>query len=134
MRAFNMRNNPPLRFLTKFFVWKKMDHFFKIYWNFLTKQNFQIFGFIFFAYFYPKTWWSNQKWGNFYNLLFIKSSDLGFWSKKDFFLKFLVDIYPLDPDPWIRIILRIRIQEAKILRILSTVQIKVDLKLSDFKN
>ena len=58
----------------------------------------------------------------------------GFGVKKDFFFKFLVDIYPLDPDPWIRIILRIRIQEAKILRILSTVQIKVDLKLSDFKN
>ena len=35
----------------------------------------------------------------------------------NFFLKFLVDIYPLDPDPWIRIFFRIRIQEAKILRI-----------------
>ena len=30
-------------------------HFFKVYWNFLIKQNFQIFGFISFAYFYPKT-------------------------------------------------------------------------------
>jgi len=28
-----------------------------------------------------------------------------------------VIFYPLDPDPWIRIFLQIRIQEAKILRI-----------------
>jgi len=34
-----------------------------------------------------------------------------------FFLQFLVDIFPLDLDPWIRIFLRIRIQEAKILRL-----------------
>jgi len=36
---------------------------------------------------------------------------------KKFFLPFLIDIYPFDPDPWIRIFLWIRIQEAKILRI-----------------
>ena len=36
------------------------------------------------------------------------------------FLSFWLIFYPLDPDPWIRIFLRIRIQEAKILRILST--------------
>ena len=40
--------------------------------------------------------------------LIFNSSDLGFWS--NFFFEFL------DPDPWIRIFLRIRIQEAKILR------------------
>ena len=49
--------------------WKKTDpdpgHYFKIYWIFLTKNNFQIFCFIFFAYFYPKTWWIIQIWGHF---------------------------------------------------------------------
>ena len=55
-------------------------HFFKIYGIFLTKNNFQIFRFICFAYFYSKTWWTIQKWGNFYNL--------------SFFQKFRVD-----PDP-----------------------------------
>ena len=34
-----------------------------------------------------------------------------------FFYSFWLISYPLDPDPWIRIFLRIRIQEAKILRI-----------------
>jgi len=49
--------------------WKKMDPglFIKIYWIFLTKNNFQIF-----AYFYPKAWWTIQKWGNFYNFFFSK--------------------------------------------------------------
>ena len=39
-----------------------------------------------------------------------------------FFCSFWLIFCPLDPDPWIRIFLRnrIRIQEAKILRILST--------------
>ena len=36
---------------------------------------------------------------------------------KKFFFSFWLIFYPLDPDPWIRIFLRIRIQEAKILRI-----------------
>ena len=44
------------------------------------------------------------------------SSDLGFRSKK-VFCGFWLIFYPLDLDPWIRIFLRIRIQEAKILRI-----------------
>ena len=43
-------------------------------------------------------------------------SDLGFEIKK-FCLQFLVIFYPLHSDPWLRIFLRIRIQEAKILRI-----------------
>ena len=89
-----------------------------LYWLFLTKNNFQIFCFIFFAYFYPKTWWTIQKWRNFYNLSFFTSSDLGFRSKAVLWLIF----YPLDPNPWISILLRIRIQKAKIfrIRILST--------------
>ena len=33
------------------------------------------------------------------------------------FCSFWLIFYPLEPDPWIRIFLRIRIQEAKILRI-----------------
>ena len=81
--------------------WKKMDldpdpdpgYFFKIYWIFLTKQNFQIFCLIFFAYFYAKTWWTIQKSGNFYNLSFFNSSDLGFESK--IFFCSLVGILPL---------------------------------------
>ena len=34
-----------------------------------------------------------------------------------FFFSFWLIFYPLDPDPWIRIFLRIQIQEGKILRI-----------------
>ena len=92
-------------------------YFFKIYWIFLTKQNFEIFCLIFFAYFYVKTWWTIQKSGNFYNLTFFNSSDLGFESKIIFLCSFWLIFCPLDPDPWIQIFLRIRIQEAKILRI-----------------
>jgi len=43
------------------------------------------------------------------NLSFINSL------RENFFSQFLVDILPLDPDPWIRIFLRILIQEAKML-------------------
>ena len=46
-----------------------------------------------------ETWWTIQKWGNFYNIFFFKSSDLGFWCKKDFFCSFWLIFYPLDPDP-----------------------------------
>ena len=44
---------------------------------------------------------------------------MDFWSKKVFFAVFgwYLLFCPLDPDPWICIFLRIRIQEAKILRI-----------------
>ena len=38
-------------------------------------------------------------------------------NKKVFFCSFWLIFYALDPDPWIRIFLLIRIQEAKILRI-----------------
>jgi len=76
--------------------WKKMDpdpgHFFKIYLIFLTKNNFQIFCFIFFANFYPKTHEPFRNEEFFYNLSFFKSSDFAFRSK-NFFLQFL------DPDP-----------------------------------
>jgi len=41
----------------------------------------------------------------------------GFRSKKSFFCSFWLIFYPLDPDSRIRIFLRIRIQEGKILRI-----------------
>ena len=49
--------------------------------------------------------------------LFFKSSDLCFFlSRKCFFVvEILLIFYPLDPDPWV--FLRIRIREAKILRI-----------------
>ena len=56
--------------------------------------------------FYSKTWWTIQKWGNFYNLSFSKILIWGFGLKKIFFCIFLVDISPLgsesvdaDPDP-----------------------------------
>jgi len=95
-------------------------HFFKIYWIFLSKNNYQIFCYIFFAYFYSKTWWTIQKWGNFYNLSFfskVQNWVLGVKKLFVFFSIFWSIFYPLDLDPWIRIFLRIRIQEAKILRI-----------------
>ena len=64
---------------------------------------------VFFACFYAKTCLTIQKLGNFYILSFFNSSDLGF-EIKNFFLQFLVDIFPLgsgsvdphifaDPDP-----------------------------------
>ena len=69
---------------------EKMDpdpgHFFKIYWTFLTNNNFQFFVLFSFAYFYPITWWTIQKWGNFYNLSFFKKSDLSLRVKKFFFV------------------------------------------------
>ena len=73
-------------------------HFYKIYWIFLAENNFQIFCFIFLAYFYPKTWWIIQKWGNFYNLFFSKVQILDLEVKK-VFCSFLLIFYPLDPDP-----------------------------------
>ena len=39
------------------------------------------------------------------------------WRVKFLFCSFWLIFCPLDPDPWIRIFLRILIQEAKILRI-----------------
>ena len=62
----------------------------------------------------------------------------GWRVKQCFLLKILVDILPLDPDPWIRIFLRIRIQELKILRIqririLSTVLKGTKNRGDDFK-
>ena len=65
-------------------------------WN-----NSQIFCFIFFAYFYPKT---IQKWGNFYKFLKVQLWVLGV--KKAFFA-----VFGWYFTPWIRI------QEDKILRI-----------------
>ena len=82
--------------------WKKMDpdpgHFLTDLLNFLTKNNFQILYLFFFAYFYPKAWWTIQKWGNFYNLSFSKV--LWVLGIKKFFLQLLGDILPLDPDSW----------------------------------
>ena len=60
----------------------------------------------FFRIFYPKTWWTIQKWENCYNLFFFKSSDFGFRSKKGF-----LAVFGWYFTHWIRI------QEAKILRI-----------------
>ena len=54
--------------------------------------------YFFSAYFYPKTLWTIQKWGNFYIPSFFKSLDLGIRSKKVFFSSFWLIFYPLDPD------------------------------------
>ena len=97
--------------------WKEMDpdpdNFFKIYWIFFTKHNIQIFfKNYFFAYFYLKTCWTIQKWGNFYNLFFQKFRGVKF---------FFFAVYGWYFTPCIRIFLRIRIririQEARMLRI-----------------
>ena len=52
------------------------------------------------------------------------------WDLRVILLAAFVDISPLDPDPWIHLFVRIRIQEAKILwkqriRILGTVKYNV---------
>jgi len=56
--------------------WKKWIRIQVIYSRFteffLSKKIFKCF--IFFAYFYPKTWWTIQKWGNFI-ISFFKSSE-----------------------------------------------------------
>ena len=95
--------------------WKKMDpgYFFKIYWIFLTKQNFKIFCLIFLL----KLGEPFRNQNKFYNLAFFNSSDLGFESKIFCCCSFWLIFCPLDPDPRIRIFFRIRIQKAKILRI-----------------
>ena len=51
---------------------------------FLSKNNFQIYFLFFFAYFYPKTRWTIQKWGSFYNLFFSKVNILVLEVKKIF--------------------------------------------------
>ena len=58
-------------------------------------------------------------------IIFFLSLDLGFERKIFSFSFWLIFFCPLDPDPWICMVLRIRIriQEAKILRIQSTVLI-----------
>ena len=56
-------------------------------------------------------------------IIFFLSLDLGFERKIFSFSFWLIFSCPLDPDPWICMFLRIRIQEAKILRIQSTVLI-----------
>ena len=89
--------------------WKKMDpdpyNFFQIYWIFLTKncQNLCLF----FAYFYAKPWRTIQKSGNFKNLSFFNSSDLGLESK-NFFLQFFVVCLPLGSESVDLHILQIR--------------------------
>ena len=61
-------------------------HFLKIYW-------------FFFAYFYPKTWWTIYKWGNFYNLYFFSKVQIWvLWVKKFFFA-----VFGWYFTPWIRI-------------------------------
>ena len=78
---------------------------------FLTKQNFQIFCLIFSLICMLKLDepFRNQE-------IFIMSlfSIFQIWGLRVFFLLIFI---PFDPDPWICIFLRIRIQEAKILRI-----------------
>ena len=108
--------------------WKKMDpdpnpdpdpgHFYKIYWIFVTKNNFQIFCFIFSHIFILNL---DKQFRN--EEIFIisffssKLQILVLGVKNVFFCSFWLIFYPLDPDPLIRIFLRIRIQKAKILRI-----------------
>jgi len=76
-----------------------------LYWF----AEFSNFLFYFFSHiFYPKTWWTIQKWGNFIISLFSKVQILVLGVKQFFFA-----IFGWDFTPWIRI----RIQKAKILRI-----------------
>ena len=80
---------------------KKMDpnpdpdsyqgHFYKIYWIFLTKNNFQIFV-LFFCIFLSQNFLNHEI---FIIFLFWKVKDFGFRRKKCF-LQFLVDILPLE--------------------------------------
>jgi len=105
-------------------------YLFKIYLIFLTKNNFQIFCFIFIQKL-------NEPFRNeeiFIISLFFKSSDLGFRSKNFFSAVLFKIFYPLDPDPWIRILLqiRIRIQEAKILRIQRIRILNTEMKMINF--
>ena len=91
-------------------------YFHKIYWIFFfNKAECSIFLSYFFRIFFLLKLNTIQKSGNFYNLSFFNSSDLGFES--NFFGSFLLIFCPSDPDPRIGIFLRIRIQEAKILGI-----------------
>ena len=95
--------------------WKKINpdpgYFYKIYWIFLT----------FFSHiFILKLDNQSEMRKIFQSLFFSKVQILVARRKKVFFCSFWLIFYPLDPDPWICIFLRIRIQEAKILRILST--------------
>ena len=77
--------------------WKKIDpypgneNFFKIYWIFLTKQNYFEF-FSSFRLLFAKTWWIFKRTGNFYNLAF---STVEIWVRQLKNLLFLVDILPL---------------------------------------
>ena len=86
--------------------------------------------FYFFSYFYSKTSWTIQKWGNFYKIFYFVSLDLGFRSKNIFFCSFWLIFYNLDPDPWFRIFLRIRIQEAKSLGIQRIRILRTELDIS----
>ena len=127
--------------------WKKMDpdpgHFLTDLLIFFNKKQFQIFCLILIL----KLDEPFRNEDIFIISLFSKVQIWGFGVKKIFFLHFLVDILPLgsgsvdphifaDPDPWIHIFLRIRIQEAKIFRILilSTALNIFDSKLVNLKN
>ena len=96
-----------LQCLGSIYIWcgtglKKMDpdpdpgHFFKIYWIFLTKNYFRFF---FLAYFYPKTWWTVQKWGHFYNLSFFSKVQIWVLGVQKFFFA----VFGWYFTPWIRI-------------------------------
>ena len=82
--------------------WKKMDpdlgNFFKIYWVFLTENNFQIFLSFFSLIFILKLDKPFRNEEIFYNLSFFKSSNLGFRIKKVFFCSLGLIFYPLDQD------------------------------------
>ena len=68
------------------------------------------------VFFHAKTRWTIQRWGNFWQSLYL-AVQIWVLGVDDICLQFLIDILPLDPDPWFRIFLRIRIQKAKMLRI-----------------
>ena len=93
---------------------KKKDpdpgYFFKIYWIFITKNNFQI---GFFSLIFILNPFRNEE--TFIIFRFLKVQIWVLEVKKGFLCSFWLIFYPLDP--WIRIFLRIRIQETKILRI-----------------
>ena len=74
------------------------------------RRVFKLFFFFFFRFFYAITLLTMIR-------LIISLFKLGFWENRVFFYSFSFIFIPLDPDQWISIFLRIRIQEIKMLRI-----------------
>ena len=91
------------------------EHFFKIYSFFNRKKMFKLI--FFFSYFYAKNYLLFRDYKIFDNLSFFQQFRFGYWKQKIFVCSFWLIFWPRVPDPWIRMLLRIRIQKAKMLRI-----------------